>query len=324
MNTPIIQPSFGARVHYRTLCYKLTMIMLSMVLPLFAACNSDETASPNTHLIPVEVKLSGMDISFLSDEQEVSSRATATEAGIDRIALKIFDADGKEIYSCQKKQTDTDFDRISCDLHVGTYTFVAIAHKARTSDSPVATITSPTAATLGESAIPSLVFAKAQTVTISGNDTQTVTLDMGKRITTSFRIKVTDTYPIDVEKIELILNPGKTAYATPFAFNPTTGLTSSAGTYTMVFGREITENNNFDGKTFTASTFLPSAEQKMDVTINMKSATDAILYTRTLKDITLKQHTTTLATGTFFTSTNSGTFTFDTTDDPIVNIPLNP
>ena len=62
----------------------------------------------------------------------------------------------------------------------------------------------------------------------------------------------------------------------------------------------------------------------MNVTINMKNVKGETRYTRTLNDVTFRQHTSTIAKGTFFSSQVSGSFTFDTTDDTSINIPLKP
>lgn len=81
---------------------------------------------------------------------------------------------------------------------------------------------------------------------------------------------------------------------------------------------------SFTGKTLSISLFLTAEEQKMNVTINMKKNDGTILYTRTLKDVTFRQRSSTIAKGTFFSSQVSGSFTFDTTDDTSINIPLKP
>lgn len=62
----------------------------------------------------------------------------------------------------------------------------------------------------------------------------------------------------------------------------------------------------------------------MDVTINMKNSDGITLYTRTLNDVTFRQHSTTIAKGTFFSSYITGSFSFDTNDDASINVPLDP
>ena len=158
------------------------LLLLSLVA-LFS-CSSDEDATTATELEPttVNVTFTGLDISITPDlKANAPLRASATQSGVTRIAFKVLDATGKEVYSEDK--------------NVGKYTFVAVAHKAKNLDSPVATVTSTDKALLTESYVPKLVFAKTMDVTVAGNTTQNVTMDFDKRITSSFRLKVIDAYP---------------------------------------------------------------------------------------------------------------------------------
>lgn len=201
---------------------------------------------------------------------------------------------------------------------------MAVAHKAKTTESKAAVITSPTEATLGEANVPSCLYSKVTDVTVSGNTTQDVTIAFGKRITSSFDLNVTDAYPDEIETVELILNPLIDKTEKEYVFNPTTGLAESALTYNGSFNRKSMPIKSFTGKTLSISLFLTAEEQKMNVTINMKKNDGTILYTRTLKDVTFRQRSSTIAKGTFFSSQVSGSFTFDTTDDTSINIPLKP
>lgn len=296
------------------------------VIGILSACSSESNSVDDNALVPVQVTFSGLDVSVVPDGSRGSvTRATASEAKVDRIALKIFDTSGKEIYSVVKDNPNEEgFDKVKCLLHVGDYKFVAVAHKAKTTESKAAVITSPTEATLGETNIPSCVYSKVTNVTVSGNTTQSVNIEFGKRITSSFELNVTDDYPDEIENVEIILNPSKYQAANPYAFNPSTGRAASALTYNASFNRKSFSVESFTGKTLSISLFLTSDEQKIDVTINMKKNDGTILYTRTLKDVTFRQHSSTIAKGTFFSSQVSGSFTFDTTDDTSINIPLNP
>ena len=62
----------------------------------------------------------------------------------------------------------------------------------------------------------------------------------------------------------------------------------------------------------------------MDVVINMKDEKGEVLYTRTLHDVSFKQHRVTEAKGTFFSSDVTGSFDFDIKDDEQVTVPLYP
>lgn len=296
------------------------------VIGILSACSSESNSVDENGLVPVQVTFSGLDVSVVPDgSRGLTTRATVSGAKVDRIALKIFDTSGKEIYSVVKDNPNEEgFDKVKCLLHVGDYKFVAVAHKAKTAVSKAAVITSPTVATLGETNVPSSVYSKVMDVTVSGNTTQDVTIAFGKRITSSFELNVTDDYPDEIENVEIILNPSKDQAANPYAFNPSTGCAASALTYNASFNRKSFSVMSFTGKTLSISLFLTAEEQKIDVTINMKNSDGITLYTRTLNDVTFRQHTSTIAKGTFFSSQVSGSFTFDTTDDTSINIPLKP
>ena len=296
------------------------------VIGILSACSSESNSVDDNVLVPVQVTFSGLDVSVVPDGSRGSvTRATVSEAKVDRIAFKVFDANGKNVYSVVKENPIAeDFDNVKCLLHVGTYKFVAVAHKAKTAVSKAAVITSPTVATLGEANVPSCVYSKVADVTVSGNTTQNVKIDFGKRITSSFELTVTDAYPDEIENAEIILNPSKDQAANPFVFDPTTGFAANPFAYNVAFNSKPLKNSSFNEYTLTACLFLTAKEQKMNVTINMKNNAGKTLFTRTLNDVTFRQHTSTIAKGTFFSSQVSGSFTFDTTDDTSINIPLNP
>lgn len=296
------------------------------VVGILSACSSESNSVDENALVPVQVTFSGLDVSVVPDgSRGLTTRATVSEAKVDRIAFKVFDANGKNVYSVVKENPNAeDFDKVKCLLHVGTYKFVAVAHKAKTAESKAVVITSPTEATLGEANVPSLVYSKVTDVTVSGNTTQSVNIEFGKRITSSFDLKVTDAYPDEIETVEIILNPSKDQAANPYTFNPSTGLAANALTYNVTYNRKSLSVTSFNKWTLSASLFLTAKEQKMDVTINMKNVKGETLYTRTLNDVTFHPHTSTIAKGTFFSSQVSSSFTFDTTDDTSINIPLNP
>lgn len=296
------------------------------VIGILSACSSESNSVDDNVLVPVQVTFSGLDVSVVPDGSRGSvTRATASEAKVDRIAFTVFNAKGEKVYSVIKENPKADdFGKVKCLLHVGDYKFVAVAHKAKTTESKAAVITSYEKATLSERSIPSRVYSNVMDVTVSGNTTQDVTIAFGKRITSSFDLNVTDAYPDEIETVELILNPLIDKTEKEYVFNPTTGLAESALTYNGSFNRKSMPIKSFTGKTLSISLFLTAEEQKMNVTINMKKNDGTILYTRTLKDVTFRQRSSTIAKGTFFSSQVSGSFTFDTTDDTSINIPLKP
>lgn len=294
----------------------------------FCACTSEYSNVDNTEEVPVEVTFSGLDISVVPDASlspAVKTRVPVEETKVTRIAFKVYDSKGNEVYSGKKeKEKDSTFNYVKIPLHVGDYTFVAVAHKGRSTTSEAAAINSASEATIQIESVPSAVYSKTMPVTISGNTTQKVTIDFGKRITSSFNLVVKDAYPDEVKEIEIILNSSKTDAKYPYAFNPSTGFTSVEGCYKDIFTLQSTKGNSFTGTKQLSSLFLTSAKQTADVEIIMKDASGDILYRRTLHDLTFCQHSTTIATGTFFSSDVTGSFNFDTKDDPSINVSLNP
>lgn len=307
---------------------RITHALLFLSLTALFSCSSDEDATTATELEPttVNVTFTGLDISITPDlKANAPLRVSATESKVTRIAFKVLDATGKEVYSEDKKYgSDNDFDHVVCPLHVGKYTFVAVAHKAKNLDSPVATVTSADKALLTESYVPKLVFAKTMDVTVAGNTTQNVTMEFGKRITTSFNLKVTDAYPDEVTKVRLTANSSKPKAASPFAFSPATGFAPSALSYTNTISRAENDLSSFTGKGIGLHFFLTKDEQQMDIVIEMLNDNDEVLYTRTLSDLTFHRHSTTCATCTFFTASVTTTFDFDMKDDTTIDVPLNP
>ena len=270
---------------------RITHALLLLSLTALFSCSSDEDATTATELEPttVNVTFTGLNISVTPDlKANAPLRASATQSGVTRIAFKVLDATGKEVYSEDKKYgSDNDFDHVVCPLHVGKYTFVAVAHKAKNLDSPVATVTSTDKALLTESYVPKLVYAKTMDVTVAGNTTQNVTMDFDKRITSSFRLKVLDAYPDEVTKVRLTADASKPKAKSPFAFSPATGFAPSALSYTNTISRAENNLSSFTGKEIGLHFFLTKDEQQMDIVIDMLNDNDEVLYTRTLSNLTL-------------------------------------
>ena len=110
----------------------------------------------------------------------------------------------------------------------------------------------------------------------------------------------------------------------PTRFSPATGFAPSALSYTNTISRAENKLSSFTGKEIGLHFFLTKDEQQMDIVIEMLNDADEVLYTRTLSDLTFHRHSTTCATGTFFTASVTTTFDFDMKDDTTIDVPLNP
>lgn len=293
---------------------------LILLLPLFVAhlfsCSSEDNNTVVTEPVSVKVSFSGFDFSVVPDQNFATSRASAAEAQVTCIAFKVFDENNKELYAENKtKGENENFDQINCELPAGKYTFVAVAHKAKTPSNGAADIVSPDKAVINDIILYKSTYATTMSVDITRGEPKDVTMNFGKRITASFSLYISDPYPEEVDEVEIIIDPDQNV-GTPnqYTFNPSTGFSFAKLSYTTNIYKKNTPNNSFiDGPMI--SCFLTATEQVVNVKVNMKDSSGKLIRTRTFNAVTLKQNCTTKATGYFFTNSVSNGYTFDTTDD---------
>lgn len=269
-----------------------------------------------TEPVSVKVSFSGFDFSVVPDQNFATSRASAAEAQVTCIAFKVFDENNKELYAENKtKGENENFDQINCELPAGKYTFVAVAHKAKTPSNGAADIVSPDKAVINDIMLYKSTYATTMSVDITRGEPKDVTMNFGKRITASFWLYITDPYPEEVDEVEIIIDPNQNV-DTPnqYAFNPFTGFSFAKQTYTTNFYKNNSPTNSFSSGPM-ISCLLTAEEQVVDIKVNMKDSSGKLIRTRTFNAVTLKQNCTTKATGYFFTNSVSNGYTFDTTDD---------
>ena len=300
---------------------------LLYLLPLFVAhlfsCSSEDSNIEQTGPVSVKVSFSGFDFSVVPDQNFATSRASAAEAQVTCIAFKVFDENNKELYAENKtKGENENFDQINCELPAGKYTFVAVAHKAKTPSNRATDIVSPNKAVINDIILYKSTYATTLSVDITRGEPKDVTMNFGKRITASFWLRISDSYPEEVDEVEIIIDPDQNV-GTPnqYTFNPFTGFSFAKQSYTTNFYKKNTPNNSFiDGPTI--SCFLTATEQVVDVKVNMKDSSGKLIRTRTFNKVKLKQSCVTEAKGYFFTNSVSNGYTFDTTDDNKILYPF--
>ena len=256
---------------------------------LFAACSTKDIDLTDNQLVPVTIRLSGF--SFTQEEfpETRAAEAVTDYADVRAIDLKFF-AGETEVFSHTQLKSDettfTTFGEFTANLPIGSYTMVAVARNMSSGD--VFTITSPTqAAYTTERARET--FCATQNVTV----TSTTPLDLDvslSRIMSMFRIVSTDAPSAGASKI-------RTSYAAGSkAFNPTTGLATNDD------GFIVTNTKNVkDGVLNVYSNlFLSTDEQTMNVTIEVLDASDNVLFTKLLENVSFKRNRVTKATGAMF------------------------
>lgn len=269
-----------------------------------------DNATDVADVADVTITFTDLDITLVPD----LTRATASEAKLSRILLTIFDASGNSVYTTTQTSSDANFGTISTPLHVGSYTFSAVA--VGSTESTVAIADDATATF--SSTPPFATYSTTKEVTIAGNSSQEVTMAFGKRITTTLGITITDDTPAEVQKMQIIVSPSASK-PTSYSIDPSTGFASD----TWRYERTIEKAKTFTGTKYGLMFFLTSANQQLDFTVNMLSATGEVLYTRTKTGVTFNKSASTNATGTFFSSSSGITFTFDTADNTSTEIDLN-
>lgn len=291
------------------------LLLLSSSLS-FLSCTSSLDESAPSQLTDVTITFSDLDITMMPDDEDVLTRATATDANVASVIFSVFDSADNLVFTTTQSSTDESFGTISTRIPVGDYTFTALAVANTPAD---VAITDKTTATFS-AAPPKDTFTTSQDVTISGNTSQNVTMTFGKRITTSLYVKVTDATPAEVQKMQVIVSPSATK-PSAYSINPSNGFATDTWRYERTVEKSETVTT-FTEQYVVLMFFLTSATEQLDFTVNMLSATDEVLYTRTKTGVTFNRAAKTFATGTFFSSQSAATFDFDTTDGTSTNIAL--
>lgn len=307
----------------KNFCYsKSTLFAAIFALSLFTSCiNQISDDSESDEPVMVHVSFSGFNLSYDEDDVSTRSVASASSADVSRIALSVFDSNNDLVYNATRNSSinTEDFDQISCPLVPGNYTFVAVAHKATADGDEAAVITSSTEATINTAKLSRTFAVVNNSVTVDAEETNNVTLAFGKRISSQFQLVMTDDTPAEVAVCEIILNPSAST-TTAYKLNPTTGKALSTHQYKLVVNLSELGYNNLKNTSIGVHCLVTEEEQNMDVRINMKNSSDAIVKTLTLHDVPMAPHRVTQAKGNFFHTSVGTSFTFDTENDPLHTI----
>ena len=290
------------------------LFTMALCSTFFLSCRQDNlTIKPSDQKVRVDVTLADFVISTEDDATRASDK-NATEAKINRIAFSVFDKNKKVVYSEQGVDpNDPKFGTFSFLVIPGDYTFVTVAHKASGDNDGAAEIRSLSEATITTKKM-SNTYSCTQQVNVVPHLTQSFCVECGKRRTSTFQLLCTDDPPANVASCEIILNPSA-SYSTSYTFDPSTGLISEQQQYKNTFNVADIKAKTFKGVSLSVQCLLTAETQSIDITVNMKDADGETVKSRTFKNVEMKPHRVTQATGPFFHSTVNGSFLFDTTDD---------
>lgn len=268
-------------------CYVMLTVLLTVSCSKWTpgADEAPTEAEEQLQLVPVEVRTT-----YSVDEREWSSARAVGVSNTDatRIALSVFDASGKSVYTATQRKTDEGFGTFShIRLAPGTYTFVAVAQRTPTIESAAANITSPTVATLQGSELLGAVYACTKEVTITASDFDTQSVDMMLQIClAAVKIHLKDALPAGVQQITMTVNAGQPGFES-LTFNPTTSLCTSNVSFTRTW--DVSQHIGTLNANFIAYAHLDAYPKTVAVSISALGANDEELFTRTFSNVALKR-----------------------------------
>ena len=184
----------------------------------------------------------------------------------------------------------------------GAYTMVVLGYSCYEGD--VLTLTSPTSAAFTAGRVGE-TFACTQELSISNTGAVEISATLD-RIVSKLYLVSDDHRPEGADKIRMTFGGGAKA------FNPSTGLsTSNAG-----FSNTVNISTEVGKRSGSISyLFLNSAEQTMDVTIDVLDADDAVLYHKIVRNVPFQVNRSTKLAGDVYTATAPGATSFQLNAD---------
>ncbi len=261
--------------------------------------NSDELA-------PVTVRVNSFSV---SQEEFSGTRATSTPNGYDGtsvVTLAFYTADGTEVYKAtQIKKSMPEgktFGEFNLSLPMGSYTMVVIGRG--NADGDVLNLTSPTTAAYTTDHVRE-TFTATQEVNITNCDAVNLTATLD-RVIAKVQVVSTDNRTANVANIRMTFSGGGKD------FNPTTGFAlTNTGLVNTVQGSEDANSKT----TATSYLFLATDEQTVDVTIETLDADGAVLFSKTVQNVSLRRNRVTKLTGAMYTNAGASASSFTLNTD---------
>jgi len=241
---------------------------------------------------------------------QARTRAGASDY-ISRLALKVFNASGESVASVQQLKTDTDFGTPTLSLPAGSYTLVALGHRASSSSIATGIIQSATSIEFQEGkCFDTYCAVQALTVTEGEAQNEAVTMNVA---TSQIFLNPTDTPPSTLANMEIVFNESGTSLD-KLLLNPTTRLTSSS--YKQVISGAV--QTLADIQQFKFNYLLTENEVSVPVTLRFKNTSNVVFSEKSL-NVPMKLGYYTTITGPLFNNLQSvGTsFTFGTWQDNV-------
>ena len=276
---------------------------LAGIALLFAACSNEPEINDqveNNTFARVRVHVGGFNVSQEDFSGTRAAQDVADYAGVSSITLAFYASNGTEAYKSTQSKNEADFGEFECSLPMGTYTMVAVAYTTK-EGSPFILTNATTAAYTGLHAYETFTYTQA--VNISNTNAVDISATLN-RIVSMLTVVSTDGKTADVSNVRMTLSAGGKD------FNPTTGLAITNTGFNNTVG-----NSANVGATSSSSTclFLATDEQTMDVTIETLNADGAVLFSKTVPNVSFQRNRKTILTGAMYTNDAiGGTFKVET------------
>ena len=270
-----------------------SVVMLGMCI-LHACSSVDDESMRQKSRVRINVSPFQLEI----EDMGVTSRTAIADAAT-RLSFAVFDAQGTLVGTAISQQSsDTSFGTIDMELYPGSYQMVAVAHNGDAD----AVINSTTSVTLPGTTFTD-TFAEVQSLTVEANKDCNFTMTL-PRATSAFILKLKDTPPANAKEIKVVVN-STTYEPTTLKINPSTRLAENTWKQTCI---------------------IPIADIAKEIPIyyiGMYSVTAVTvkataydtdgneIISHTISNVPLNPNQKTIASGYFFQSPGSGTFTLE-------------
>ena len=233
--------------------------------------------------------------------EDFGAATRTADAPATRLSFAVFDKEGNLVESVMSlESSDGSFGTVEMELYPGSYKMVAVAH----SGDADADVQSTTSVILPGSTFTD-TFAKVQDLTVNSDEDCSLGMTL-PRVTSAFVLRLTDTPPANVKEIQVIVNtsglePGS------LDLNPTSGLVSNL--WKQICTIPVADLSK-DVPIYYIGMYPVTA---VNVEATAIANDDTEIISHTINNVPLAPNQRTIATGTFFKSQGSGTFTIETT-----------
>ena len=233
--------------------------------------------------------------------EDFGAATRTADAPATRLSFAVFDKEGNLVESVMSlESSDGSFGPVEMELYPGSYKMVAVAH----SGDADADVQSTTSVILPGSTFTD-TFAKVQDLTVNSDEDCSLGMTL-PRVTSAFVLRLTDTPPANVKEIQVIVNtsglePGS------LDLNPTSGLVSNL--WKQICTIPVADLSK-DVPIYYIGMYPVTA---VNVEATAIANDDTEIISHTINNVPLAPNQRTIATGTFFKSQGSGTFTIETT-----------